>query len=162
MFSHNSIQDVMDELFTTEDDAYLQKEARQVDTLGIAKRQHRSLVECGRERAEVVRQKAADQVAKAAKTDAHFSGLNIIVDLTEVTLMRDEALRDQIKLHQWLGVEKNIPKKSQLWKKQRFSVLTILLSHYEACKRGEEVIESIDFLSSEPPKSGHDARDNSQ
>lgn len=150
MFSRNNTQDFMDELFTEEDDAYLRKEARRVDTLGIAKHQRRSLVERGRERAEAARQKAVDRAAKAAKTDSHFLGLTIIVDPTEVTLMRDEALRDQIELHRRLGLEKNIPKKSQLQtKKQRFSVLMILLSRYEAREQGEVVIEDIDFLSSD-------------
>jgi len=92
---------------------------------------------------------------------AHFSGRNIIADPTEVTPMLDEALRDQIELHRRLGVEKNIPKKSQLrTKKQRFNVLMILLSRYEARKRGEVVVEDIDFLSSE--SSGCHDGDNSR
>lgn len=51
MFSRNNTQDFMDELFTEEDDAYLRKKARRVDTLGIAEHQRQSLVEHGRERA---------------------------------------------------------------------------------------------------------------
>jgi len=74
MFSRNDTQKFMDELFTEEDDAYLRKEACRVDKLGIAKHQRRSLVERGRERAEVVRQKAADRAVKAAKTDGTFLG----------------------------------------------------------------------------------------
>lgn len=61
--------------------------------------------------------------------------------------MCDGALRDQTELHRRLGFEKNILKKSQLRaEKQCFSALMILLSRYEARKRGEVVIEDIDFL----------------